>query len=92
MSDELLLEIGLEYLKHASYYSNASYRAEAAARTALELRETGQAHKPRLETLLIPVFLSIKKCLFRYFGKKKNKYLFANYLKLDRHMKFLVTL
>ena len=45
MSDELLLEIALEYLKHADYYANGAYRSEAAARTALKLRETGQAHE-----------------------------------------------
>lgn len=50
MSDELLLEIGLEFLKHPKERASA-VRAEAAARKAMELRETGQAHEVLADAL-----------------------------------------
>ena len=46
MSDELLLEIGLEFLKHVEHgHTFAAIRAEAAARKSMEIRETGQSHE-----------------------------------------------
>eukprot|EP00392_Amoebophrya_sp_AT5.2_P011547 g11626.t1 len=52
MSDELLLEVGVEFLKSEEHESGP-YRAECAARTALALRETGQAHEILADALSV---------------------------------------
>ncbi|CAD7972610.1 unnamed protein product [Amoebophrya sp. A120] len=52
MSDELLLELGVEFLKSEEHESGP-YRAECAARTALAIRETGQAHEVLADSLSV---------------------------------------
>ncbi|CAD7969753.1 unnamed protein product [Amoebophrya sp. A25] len=52
MSDELLLEVGVEFLK-CEEHESGPYRAECAARTALALRETGQAHEVLADALSV---------------------------------------